>query len=80
MTPKSVSHEGAASGRDTPGGNTAAGLPAKTLEPKAGRAASKPLYFGKHLLQNQPPTSTVPKDFALRAACTFTPFTKYLNT
>lgn len=49
------------------------GLPAKTLETKAGRAAVKPLYFGSFYPKSQTPTPRSPKDFALRAACAFQP-------
>ncbi len=50
--------------------NTVAGLPAKTLENKAGRAAGMPHYSGDFYPNPKSPLRSAPKDFALRAACT----------
>jgi hypothetical protein len=46
------------------------GLPAKTLETKAGRAARVLNYFGDFHINCKTPAQLAPKDFALRAACT----------
>lgn len=40
-----------------------AGLPAKTLETKAGRAASMPIYFGSFYTNGHPPAQLAPQRF-----------------